>query len=169
MNKHYAKYGNTILKRIKCEDCKRYAFVIDGIIQCCDRKLEEFKTHKAKVMSCATNKRKGLSLKAKRDVLEKQKNRCLYCGYEFKDILWNNHRYKFYTVEVRWDHFSPFSYSYNNKHNNFVASCQICNKIKTNLMFETVEEVRDYVKYRRAKRGYENKDSSEMLELWGKV
>ena len=78
------------------------------------------------------------------DVLLAQNNRCLYCGHQFGDLIirkfneWN-------WLEINWDHFIPYSYLQANPKDNWVASCQLCNRYKSDLIFQDVLEVRQHI------------------------
>ena len=81
-----------------------------------------------------------------------QDNKCLYCDKEFGTPYERNNKVRF--TKVHYDHLIPYSYSQSCDNKDFVASCNICNHIKYNLMFDTVEEVFRYVEYNRKKKGY---------------
>jgi len=46
---------------------------------------------------------------------------------------------------LEWDHQVPYSYSQNNHDANFLPACHLCNRWKSALIFQTVEEVKVYV------------------------
>jgi hypothetical protein len=48
----------------------------------------------------------------------------------------------------------PYSYLQANPETNWVASCQICNGIKGDRMFDTPEDVCEYVNRRRTRLGW---------------
>jgi len=153
-NIHYAQYGNTMLKRIYCPKCKRYALVIGGEIQCCDTPIDEFKTHNVKIMCEARSKRQKPSFNEQKGILERQCNKCIYCGLEFGTLIWSEKSKKVVSLRKHFDHLVPYSYSFNNKKVNFVAACHICNGLKSNKMFENIEDVSHYVRYHRTRKGY---------------
>jgi CRISPR/Cas system Type II protein with McrA/HNH and RuvC-like nuclease domain len=47
-----------------------------------------------------------------------------------------------------WDHIVPYSYSYSNADDNFVAACSICNSFKSSHVFENIIECKSYLKKR---------------------
>lgn len=57
-------------------------------------------------------------------------------------------------LQVNWDHKVPFAYSQNNGNQNFVAACQICNRLKSRIMFNSLEEARVYLYYKQIEKGY---------------
>ena len=152
--KHYAIYGNTVLNRGYCPKCKGMSLIVDGILQCCDTEFKGEDTHQMKVMSEASHKRKRPPLNEQKEILARQDSKCLYCDIIFGTPLWRTKTKKIVFTKCCFDHFVPFSYSYNNKKVNFVAACHICNGIKSNKMFNTIQDVSDYVKYHRTKKGY---------------
>ena len=57
-------------------------------------------------------------------------------------------------LRVEWDHYIPYSYSQDNRVSNFVAACQICNRIKSSLMLPSAEEYRVHIQNKRVEKGY---------------
>lgn len=78
-------------------------------------------------------------------ILEEQDNRCLYCGHKFGTLVTRGARVQVW-LEVTWDHFIPFAYCGNNRDDNWVAACQLCNSYKSDLIFPGVLEIRDYIR-----------------------
>jgi len=164
MNKepHVAQYGTVLLERRYCEDCKGFAFVVEGRIQCCDSIADKAPLRYSILMSSAPPNRKGPSSPIKKRILRNQKHCCFWCGRRFRNIVWRG-QHKI-ILRTEWDHVVPFSYSRNNRESNFVASCQICNGYKGALIFNAVEECRDYIKIR-----WEEKKYSDMRPMWGEL
>jgi len=127
--------------------------VLQGIKQCCDEPVNP-----EQGFSCKENmiqghfKRKYPSLKRQKELLDKQNNQCLYCNKPFGTPYTRNGVLAFTTVH--WDHLVPYAYSQTSKDLDFVASCNICNFIKSDMVFETIEEVFRYVDYNRKKKRY---------------
>lgn len=141
---HLALYGSKGLYRGYCTRCERYALILDGYIQCCDDHVEidgECSTQKR--MSSPTDKRGTASAKFRKQQLQEQDYRCIYCEQAFGSIVL--YKRKVTSLQVRWDHRLPFAYSQDNQNSNFVAACQYCNGWKSSLIFQTIEEVRIYV------------------------
>lgn len=95
-------------------------------------------------MSEAASIRRTPTPTERKEILELQQDRCLYCDRLFGTAVIRKEKLVF--LRTNFDHFVPFSYSQNNYAYNFVAACQICNGIKSNLMFKTLEEARVYVR-----------------------
>jgi len=149
---HLAIYGNVKIPRIYCGRCKRMTLVIGGITACCDEPITMVRKRlKKKVMIEHLNKRKLPPKKERKRILLVQGNHCLYCNKEFGTPYY--YKNKHYFTKINWDHLVPFSYSRENK-SNFVAACNICNHLKSDLIFETVQEVFYYVEHKRKKKGY---------------
>jgi hypothetical protein len=92
-------------------------------------------------------------------ILETQNDRCFYCGLKLNDWY---HDGKFARKrEIHWDHVSPWVHSRNNNNDNFVASCNTCNGIKHDHVFETVEEAAEYIREKRLKK------KLEIHPVWG--
>jgi hypothetical protein len=75
------------------------------------------------------------SLLKRRKLIEDQGGRCVYCGVLFDAVH-----------PPCMDHFVPFSHSQSNNLKNFVASCVPCNARKNGLVFDSIEEVRKFLK-----------------------
>jgi hypothetical protein len=163
MKNHVAVYGVTKLKRAYCKDCKNWAFVIDKTFSCCDAIYTE-NSNKYKRMTDASGVRKRPSTLIIKEILTQQNHKCLYCGIKFGEIYFRNSKTNI--AKVAWDHFVPFSYLQENPYYNWIASCSICNLIKSSKIFETVQQVRDYVKYERRKKEiyYLNEELPPMRE-----
>lgn len=155
-NKHMALYGNTKIQREYCTKCKMYAFILNGVIQCCDSKLDisQEVTH-SKRMTCPEAVRRRPSYAARKAMLELQEGKCIYCSIPFGTPFWSTRQKKILTTRVCYDHLVPFKYSQDNRDINFVCACQLCNAIKYDMIFQTIEEARLYVNKRRAQKGYE--------------
>jgi len=130
------------MEREYCVHCRQQTFILDGKLACCGTPTE-FDSNRTKRVSEAQDRRKGPNAEERRVILELQGNRCLYCELLFGAPVERRNRLLF--LKVNWDHFVPFSYTQNNYAYNFVAACQICNGIKSNLMFKTLEEARVYI------------------------
>lgn len=147
---HLALYGNVSLPRQFCERCKAYAFVIDGLIQCCDRDVE-LKLKRVRRMSNPEQRRKQPKKSARQAVIAAQGNLCLYCDLEFGSVVYR--RGKPVKLKRHWDHVVPYSYSQNNCPENVVAACHVCNLIKSDLVFETLEQAKEHITSRRWEKG----------------
>ena len=138
-------YGNVILKREYCKKCKQYAFIEDGEYVCCGNPMK--KETKEKVsMSQPCQKRQHIRKRDKREILEKQGNKCIYCEYEFGSVVMRGVRT--FILHPHFDHFIPFAYNQNNKVNNMYAACQICNSFKSNIMLSNIANARAFIKKR---------------------
>lgn len=138
-----ALYGNVQMKRQYCSRCKRWALVIDNELQCCEG-LSDSPVDSVQRMTNPRCKRNELSAKDKRSILETQGNRCFYCSQPFGEMVWYKRR--LVTLTAKYDHVSPFAYDQNNDKANMVAACQLCNGWKSDKIFRTIEEVRNYVR-----------------------
>lgn len=78
--------------------------------------------------------RKYLTENKKREILEFQKNKCVYCDVQF-DVL----------IQPEFDHFTPLAYLQKNPIDNFLASCRPCNRKKGSKIFDSIEQFRKIV------------------------
>lgn len=150
---HTALYGNTGLKRAYCRECDREAFVLGGVLQCCESRLE--RPASGYHQESPPVGRRRIPPKDDQDAqLCAQDDRCFYCRNRFGELIQVYDR----PVKLRpcWDHLVPYSYSQNNHTYNFVAACQLCNGIKAAKMFDTVEEAVEYVAAGWQRKGYES-------------
>jgi hypothetical protein len=159
---HIACYGQVSIERRYCDDCKRFAFVLDGKIQCCETKVQLEPTKLRHRMCEVPIGRKGPPPIVKRRILREQQHCCFWCDRRFGRAVWLKRKRKILRVE--WDHLVSYAYSYNNRPSNFVASCQICNSLKHSSIFETIDECRVYLWNKWKETGY-----SDLRPLWGEV
>jgi hypothetical protein len=82
-------------------------------------------------------------------ILTDQNARCIYCGLRL--IMAIHKRHDIVITKLNWDHLVPVSYRRNY---NIVASCHICNQIKSDKIFDTLEDARKYIIHKRVKKGY---------------
>lgn len=154
MTKIKAYYGNVILEKRYCNYCEREAFVIDAVIQCCDRKIEPEidETIKIRRETETSLKRHSLSVGDKTRILKSQHYKCHYCGSDLR------------IYPPVFDHFVPFGYSGNDKLSNRVASCGDCNLLKSGLVFDTAIEVENRVVKKSKKRKKIRKIKNELRQ-----
>lgn len=142
MGSMLAIYGNIQMVRVFCSDCGGDALVVDGRKQCCDELVDE-PPERVKRMSEPEFMRRLPSVAQRKQILEVQGYRCLYCDVSFDGYVY--FRGGLQKVQLQWDHMAPYAYTMDNKHQNFAAACQFCNRWKGALIFKTVDEVRIYV------------------------
>jgi len=147
-----AIYGGTELLRGYCKNCKRYSFIIGGIRQCCERRVESVEIAGTKRMSSGHHKRKQLGKPIKMAILTKQDNKCYWCGRDFEETRYCRNG-KFFKLRIVFDHYVPLAYCRSDKKENFVAACHLCNSIKSDLMFDDEEELRKYLRSRIESKG----------------
>lgn len=94
---------------------------------------------------------RGPRKKDKERLLTRQRGRCRYCQQELDE--WYVKDGLAYKRKIHWDHVLPYSYSFNNEIENFVASCAECNLIKSSLVFDSLTKAIDYVQEKRRTKG----------------
>lgn len=152
MKKPYmALYGNVKILKAWCDDCKGYFFVIDHKFACCDKPIEK-NPSRYKRESNPEQKRKRPKPKEIKEQLEHQGFVCFYCGKQFNTIVYR--KKKVIILRMACDHMVPYSYSQNNHVSNFVIACHICNGMKSNKCFDTIEDAREYLNKRWEEKGY---------------
>lgn len=138
----YALYGNITLKRAYCSKCKQQAFIIEDKYSCCERKAY-FNSKRTKRMSLTHDIRKAPSELQKKEILDSQNHKCLYCENRFGAMYVRDGITK--ALKIEFDHLIPYSFSANNYIYNFVAACNVCNGLKSSLMFQTLDEAKIYI------------------------
>jgi len=148
-------FGSKKMIRTYCPNCQETTLVAKGTRLCCDS------PYSVKDAKPVRKKREGLGGRRTRPpkkIIDKmlldQDFKCFYCLIPFGTFFNHPRTRKLFRTRVCLDHLVPYSYSQNNEKTNFVCACQICNSIKSNLMFESIESARVYVAYKRNKKGY---------------
>lgn len=163
-----ALYGNIAIPRAYCSDCESMAFVLDGKMACCDKRVGPVQPKKIKRVIEPELVRRIPTGADRNKILEAQNNSCFYCERRFGSrIIYKN---KERILSLRWDHIVPWVFSQNNRPENFIAACQICNGVKLARMFDSVEDLRIYVLHEIERKGFRDvKDKKgriqEMPEL----
>lgn len=138
-----AWYGNVALVRAWCNDCQQMALIVDGAFACCDRGFAGDRPTEHQRMIEAPPIRRLPPREERRKVLAEQGNCCIYCERTFGTFRRYHGRIR--RLSLVWDHFVPWSHMRSNETRNFVAACSLCNAIKSNMIFNTIQEVRDHV------------------------
>lgn len=84
--------------------------------------------------------------------VEAQGHLCAYCLLPFGTIT--RHRGHNVTQKPHGDHFVPHSYGQTTRLANLVAACQVCNWIKSDRMFEDLNEAQRWILRARESRTY---------------
>lgn len=136
--KYRTVYGTIEMERGFCHSCNTWSIIIDKEFQCCGETVKKRKINDRIIfMSPSVIAHRTPNKSIKYNQLEKQDYKCIYCGETLTYAL------------AQCDHFVPFSVSRNNKRENIVVTCKACNYIKTNKIFESIEEAREYVLKKR--------------------
>lgn len=70
---------------------------------------------------------------------------CFWCSREIGEIV-NHKRYGYIVLRKHIDHLVPRSYYRNNSKPNLKVSCHLCNLWKSDIMFDSLKECREYLK-----------------------
>lgn len=140
-----AIFGKVRLNLHTCPNCEN-DLLNNSLLFTCDvcgysNKDEKAKTFKVVVPPPGMRKIPPRALQ--KILLKVQSNKCFWCGNKLGSLYWKNGKVK--TLEVHWDHKIPFSYTQTNRNDNWVASCNICNLFKSNFLFTTDKECREYL------------------------
>ena len=145
-------YGNVAIKKTFCSVCKHWAFVLDGKLACCGLPFDAA-PEKVQRESEPPSRRKTPSKADQAIILREQDDRCIYCCQPFGQV---RHRHgRKVLLRLHWDHASPFVYAQDNSADNFVAACHVCNGVKSDLCFGTLDEAMVALLFRRQQKGYD--------------
>jgi len=151
VRRHLALYGRVAIERQYCQRCRRFAFILEGAMACCRFPIDGA-AERSRRMIVSEQRRRMPSVSHRKEQIKQQNGECLYCQLPLDGYVFRNGRAT--RIKIHWDHVVPYSYSQDNGHPNFVASCHVCNLIKSNLVFQTIEEARTYVMLKRETKGY---------------
>ena len=142
-------FGNVALLHGYCEKCQDTSFCSPAF-KCldCGEAVDVGQT--VKRVSKGIFARKQPTLSFQRAQIERQNNKCYWCGQEFGEWLVSPGG-RSRRRQPCWDHFIPFSYTGSCDDLEFVAACQVCNGVKSNHMFDSEDEARLYIVRRAAK------------------
>lgn len=152
--RHVAVYGSVRIPRAFCDYCGDFSFILRGRYACCGGEFDGEAPEREIRMSGAFSKRRILYKRDKEEILKIQDQRCFYCDRRFGNPI--RAKNKIVTLRIHFDHFNPLTYSSNNRKENFVASCHICNLAKSYKTFSSLEEVRTYVAAYWKTKGYKD-------------
>ena len=150
--RHKAFYGHINVERMFCKNCEEYTMIVDDLKLCCDTPAKEQTDNNIVEYVCEPSKaRCPLPKKEKKKLLDMQNHRCIYCGIRFGSMYFRRGKRKH--AKIHYDHFSPFIYGYDNRPENYVASCSECNLIKSSLIFDNFDDAQKHILRRRLEKG----------------
>lgn len=148
---YWALYGTEAVARGFCKNCETYAFIIDGKYACCDTPTQALPKGYRRIFDVPLVRRAPKV--ADRDkILQEQEWRCLYCQRRFGARVYRKSRE--IVLRINWDHANPLCYSHDNSVHNFVAACQVCNRLKGASMFGSFDDARIELSQRWEAEGY---------------
>lgn len=152
---HRTYYGNTILLRVDCRTCGRS--IMHELWRCggCGKEIEPSGITVDREAEAEFNRHQP-SEGHQEFLLDAQEGRCYWCGRIFGCLVIKNGRD--YQLRPVFDHFVPFAFTGSCDDLEFVASCQICNGIKSSKIFDDEEMCRAFVRRALNGRGIYLKD-----------
>ena len=149
--------GGVILYRAKCPDCGEHNLSGNLKFTCCncdnEYSLQPISMKKRKVSSADDSR--YISNKIKHEVSKEQGHKCFWCERKFG--TWYYRKGLSNQLGVAFDHVIPYKYSKNSSEQNIVASCNLCNGWKSDMVFLSNEECRDFLKRKWTKEMEKNK------------
>lgn len=166
-----ALYGKVGINKGWCNSCQRMAFILDGLLACCDRLTSTEPSRFKREVICGLGGRPQVPQRIREEIIKSQNSLCLYCEIPFGSSILrmraSRHRIRQRvfgaSIEPRFervklvthiDHMVPWSYQGNHDFKNLAAACHVCNGIKSSKCFETVEEARVYIAQEKERKGY---------------
>ena len=149
---HVALYGRIKILRAYCDKCKIMALVVNKKKQCCGRDFRGDPPKRSKRMTETEGPRKGPGQRNAKEILEKQDGRCFYCNRLIRSYV--TRKGILVKLEIEWDHVIPYSYLQSSHPSGFVAACHICNGLKSDFIFRTLEEAQIYLYDAWGRKGY---------------
>lgn len=158
-----AMFGKVTMFRATCTECGRTSLIVDGKTACCGARPVRSDEYTSKRESAGESSRKRFKRSDTLDAMYRQGNRCAYCGIELfpGQRCWNNKKCKYVSAETEYDHFIPWSYLGKTDGTILIASCEICNRIKSSKIFDSFAESKRYIRQKREQKGYDNFDDFE--------
>lgn len=144
-------YGRVTLLSGVCPRCGYEAFVRNQTFTCCGLRTTET-AQRWKRMSVSPGRRCYIPKWMVEQLVLEQGGRCIYCDIRFETAEYRRGRLVRKSVHV--DHMTPFSWDANSDIENLSAACSICNGIKSDFLFKTLDDARNYILLQRQAKGY---------------
>jgi 5-methylcytosine-specific restriction endonuclease McrA len=149
-------YGKVVMPRAKCSECHAMSFVEDGMSVCCGADVDTDVVGSKKQMTQGRPHRRHLPGRIKQTILEAQEGKCFYCQCDLSSTWYISPRMKTpRRVRTEFDHLLPFAFCNDQNTSNFVAACNVCNRIKYDRVFDSVEKLVSYIEFKRGRLGYQ--------------
>lgn len=143
-------YGRVALLSGVCPRCGYEAFVFDQHFSCCGLKTLEVATRWKRMSACRG--RRHAPKWVMEQLLIAQEWRCIYCDIRFETPEYRRGRLAKKSIHI--DHMTPYSWDANSDIENLSAACSICNNIKSDFLFNTLDDARNYILLQRQAKGY---------------
>lgn len=154
-----ALYGNIAIRREWCESCESWAFVRDGLLQCCDQPVAD-QGAKFQAKRVVRPTRFQIQSPKRKRIIESQGGRCFYCNVMFGKIAYNIKRNKYRVLTATIDHVIPVLWGGTNAEENLVGACCVCNGLKRQFVVSADRRViRSFVLQEWERKGYVHPDS----------
>ncbi len=167
-------WGHVELYVEKCPECGRESFFDlasdnrSGKTRCCGALIVNPKIEGWQRLSVTPDRRRTVAENLQLQILRRQNYRCFYCDLNFKVVVFL--KGKPVRRAVVFDHYVRWSYSQDNRRQNIVAACSLCNGIKSWLMWDTLDECKAYISKRWKDKGLSIKGDRQALPgLWDVV
>ncbi len=142
-------FGGISMYRVFCRSCDGYTLVAKGEKKCCGGSVDRPDSYFRRRESGEYQQRRYLSATAKREILDSQDNRCIYCEVQFGTYQFNRKKGVDVLARPAFDHFQPWAMVKSNAADNYVAACTSCNSTKSSKIFDNLEQAKLYILERR--------------------
>jgi len=147
-----AVYGKVRLRQSICRECKSKFFILDNKQNTfyCEDCLSDFNNKKLShsqnpkiIYHLRNNRRRYIPKKVRFEIYKRDNYKCIYCGKDLYDDFLIG------TGKITVDHFVPYSVDRGGAiFDNLFTACKRCNCSKFSTLFNSLEEVREYLKSR---------------------
>lgn len=97
-------------------------------------------------------RRRAPTGREKKALLDRAGHRCEYCERMFGTVVEREGRRSLLVPE--YDHLIPYAYLMSNPPTNWIVACQLCNRYKSDQVFDSFDEVRLYLLEVQEERGW---------------
>lgn len=164
-----AFYGKLSLIKATCSLCETDALIVNNHYTCCgmifrpdeedyERQYREVIDYRKRPYKKSRYKRRRPFKFRQKEAVHEQDYACFWCDHFFGLLVYRDGNPV--ALKIVWDHVVPVSKGGSNTDDNFVASCQICNGLKSSKVFPSIEAARKYLKNKWIEKGYSDAERS---------
>jgi 5-methylcytosine-specific restriction endonuclease McrA len=153
MTTEILQIGGVALLRAYCGFCEEYVLLEPDAPECphCNTPIIQKKKRAVRTIAAPQRRRKP-NFRTQDRILREQTQKCYWCGRSFGSKV--NYNNELIELKAEFDHVIPYAYCSHNGKENFVAACQLCNHWKGAKVFQTEDEIAEYLWEKWNEAGY---------------